>query len=95
MRLFEKVRREVFRKMAGAIPQVLLVRFIVLVVVDPGYAVEATNRRRAPNAIFLPNFPKGHELETELVPVNGTVVCVFKFGLLTLKGRNIILSKKS
>ena len=42
-----------------------------------------TNRRRAPNAIFLPNFPKGHELETELVPANGVVVCLFKFGLLS------------
>ena len=96
-RLFQGVtapRREVSRKMAGAMPRVLLVTIIVLLSADSGYAMGATNQRRAPNAIFLPNFQKGHEFETELVPANGTVLCVFKFDLLTLKGRNIILSTK-
>ena len=44
---------------------------------------------------ILPNFQKGHELETDLLPANGVVDRLLKFGILTLKGRNIILSKKS
>ena len=51
--------------------------------------------KKGPNAIFLLTFQKGHELETELLPASGTALCVFQFGLLSLKGRNIILSTKS